>query len=94
MASAPSRSTRARFSSLEARPITLAPARLAICTESEPVPPAAASTTTVSPGSIRAQCGDQGHRGQALQQQRRRLVVVDLVGNRHQQPSGTTAFSA
>ena len=55
VASAPRRSTSARFSSLEARPITLAPARLASCTESEPVPPAAASTTTVSPGSSRAQ---------------------------------------
>ena len=55
MASAPSRSTRARFSSLEASPITFAPACLAICTASVPVPPAAASTTIVSPASIRAQ---------------------------------------
>ena len=55
MASAPSPWTSSRFSSLEASPITRAPARFASCTERLPVPPAAASTTIVSPGSIRAQ---------------------------------------
>ena len=56
MASAPSRSTSARFSSLEARPITLRAGALArAAPRGVPVPPAAASTTIVSPGSIRAQ---------------------------------------
>ena len=55
VASAPSRAASSRFSSLEASAITRPPARLASCTASVPVPPAAASTTTVSPGWSRAQ---------------------------------------
>ena len=83
-----------RFSSLEASPITFAPARLAICTASVPVPPAAASTTIVSPAST-GRSVDQRHRGQPLQQQRRGLVVVDLVGDRDQHaPRGTRPSAA
>src|ERR1700760_279728 len=35
-----------------ARPITVAPARLASCTAIEPTPPAAPETTTTSPGPM------------------------------------------
>ena len=82
---------------LDQRPLLLAggerrspcaPARLASWTARVPVPPAAASTTTVSPGSTRAQRCSSAMRGQPLQQQRRRLVVVDLVGERDQQRLG------
>ena len=61
-----------RLSSLEASAITLAPARLASWTASVPVPPAAAWTTTVSPGCEVRAAVDQRVRGQALEQQRRR----------------------
>ena len=88
VASAPSPSTSARFSSLDASPITRAPALFAIWTESDPVPPAAASTTTVSPASTRAQTPDQRHRGQPLEEQRGGLVVVDLVGDRDEERLG------
>ena len=52
------------------------------------MPPAAASTTIVSPRLDPGAALDQRHRGQALEQQRRGLVVVDLVGNRDQQRLG------
>ena len=84
VASAPSRSTNARFSSLEARPITFAPARLASCTERR----AGAAGGGLDHDRLarldpRAAL-DQRHRGQPLQQQRRGLLVVDLVGDRDQ----------
>ena len=60
------------------------PARLASCTASVPVPPAARldddRLARLEPGAA----VDQRVRGQALEQQRRRLVVVDLVGDRDQ----------
>ena len=49
VASAPMRVSRAHFSSVEAAAITRAPAALAICTAAVPTPPAAPSTSTVSP---------------------------------------------
>ena len=73
VASAPSRSTSARFSSLEASAITLAAGALGeLDGEACRCRRAAASTTTVSPASTRAQRWTQRVRGQALQQQRRR----------------------
>ena len=88
VASAPSRSTRARFSSLEARPITFAPARLPSCTASDA---GAAGSRLDDQRLARLDPGaapHQRHRGQALQQQRRGPVVVDLVGDRDQQRLG------
>ena len=88
MASAPSRSTRARFSSLEARPITFAPARLPSCTASDA---GAAGSRLDHQRLARLDAGaalHQRHRGEALQQQRRGLVVVDLVGHRDEQRLG------
>ena len=54
-ASAPSSSASARFSSLDAVAITRpAPIARPSCTASEPTPPAAAWTTTLSPSCTRA----------------------------------------
>ena len=53
-ASAPSSSASARFSSVEAVAMTRpAPIGLPSCTASEPTPPAAPCTTTLSPGATR-----------------------------------------
>jgi len=49
VSSAPSVRQKAHFSGVEAAAITLAPAALAICAAAEPTPPAAPSTSTVSP---------------------------------------------
>ena len=49
VASAPSSLQSAHFSSVEAAAITLAPAALAIWMAAVPTPPAAPSTSTVSP---------------------------------------------
>ena len=85
MASAPSRSTSSRFSSLEASPITLRPGPLG---ELHRERAGAAGGGLDDDRLARLDPGaalDQRQRGQALQQQRRRLVVVDLVGQRDQQ---------
>ena len=88
VASAPSRSTSARFSSLEARPITFAPARLPSCTASDAGAAGGGLDDQRLAGLDPGAALHQRHRGQALQQQRRRLVVVDLVGHRNQQRLG------
>src|ERR1700737_2338165 len=79
-ASNPNSSTTTRhFSGPPAMPTTLAPAILAICPASDPVAPAAAETTTVSPG-----CGPPpadlnhpevgGGAGRAVHRHHRQLV--------------------
>ena len=78
----PSSSASARFSSLEAIAITRpAPSGWPSCTASEPTPPAAEWTTTLSP------CGDapgpiEVPGGGALHDQRERRAVVDAIGDR------------
>ena len=54
-ASAPAACARAAFSGVLTVPITRAPRWRSHCTSSSPTPPAAAWTSTLSPGSTRAQ---------------------------------------
>ena len=94
MASAPSPSTSSRFSALEARPITFAPARLAICTARVPVPPAAASTTIVSPASMRAQRWTSACAVRPCSRTAAAWSSSTSSGSGISIASGTTAFSA
>ena len=59
-----------------------APISRASCTARQPTPPAAACTTTVSPGAIRRAGAQQVPRRGALQHQGQRGGVVDRVGQR------------
>ena len=94
-ASAPSRRASSRFSSDEASPITRpAPIRFASCTASEPVPPAAAWTTTDSPSWSRAEIRSRLRAVRPCSSSAGGLLVGDLVGDRHQDGLVTATFWA
>ena len=76
-----------RFASLDAMPITRpAPMRLASCTASEPVPPAAAWTTTDSPCCEPGRGPQQARAVRPWSSSAGRLLVGDRVGHRDQRP--------